>query len=396
MAIFSYRAVRSDGQRINAMIEAASASEAKRLIREQQLIILSLAEVPPTKKKAIKMSFEQGVIFTSQLSQLLEACVPLYESLEALEEQAKGESTQAVVSSLREHIKKGGSLSSALALYPDTFPPLYRAIVAAGESVGHLDQALTRLSQLLTAQRLAKQRLISALLYPCILLVLLFAAMGVMVFFVIPSIEGLFEGKELPGFSTIVLGVAHFIHNHIIALIATVGTLVLSFLYYVSNPTNRQKVLSKLLSWPIIGPYLLKSALGRFSRTLSNLLAGGTTLSNALPYAKEALSNKPLEVEFEQALQNIIDGQTFSSTLQRSRIIPPLFSRMVAIGEETGRLAPILGNIAQIYEEDSERTLERAVSMLQPLLLIVMGGVIGTTLLAILLPLASFGSTMEF
>ncbi len=396
MAIFSYRAVRSDGQRINGMIEAASAPEAKRLIRDQQLIILSFAEATPTKTKAIKMTFEQGVIFTTQLSQLLEASVPLYESLEALEEQAKGDSTQAVISSLREHIKKGGSLSSALALYPDTFPPLYRAIITAGESVGHLDQALIRLSQLLTAQRQAKQRLISALLYPCILLVLLFAAMGVMVFFVIPAIEGLFEGKELPTFSVIVLSIAHFIHNHIVAIIVTATTTALSSLYYLSKSANRQKVLSKMLSWPIIGSFLLKSALGRFSRTLSNLLSGGTTLSNALPYAKEALSNKPLEEVFDEALQNIINGQTFSSTLHRSHIIPPLFSRMVAIGEETGRLAPILGNLAQIYEEDSDRTLERAVSMLQPLLLILMGGVIGTTLLAILLPLANFGSSMEF
>ncbi len=395
MGIFHYRAVRADGQRLKGSVEAATLDEAKRLLREQQVIIIGLEEAAPTKGKALKMTFEQKVIFTSQLSQLLEASVPLYESLEALEEQAQGESYQGLITALREQIRRGVSFSTALGEYPETFSPLFRAIVVAGESVGRLDSALLRLSQLLTADRHQRQRLISALLYPAILALLLVAAMGILIFFVIPSIEGLFEGRELPTFTTMVISLAHFVHRHTFWLVALgIGGLV-GAIYHVSKPVAREKLVTKMLCWPVIGPYLMKSALARFAKTLSNLLAGGTPLSSALVFAKEAIGNGVLESEMERASQEIIEGQTFSSSLHRSSLIPPLFARMVLIGEETGRLAPMLANISQLYEEDSDRLLDRAVSLLQPLLLVTMGVVIGATLLAILLPLADFGSMLK-
>lgn len=393
--IFNYRAVRTDGQRLKGAIEASSHDEAKRLLREQQLIIIELGEATSTKKKPLGMSHEQRSIFTSQLAQLLEASVPLYESLEALEEQATGESHQGVIQAIREEIRKGSSFSVALGGYPDTFPALYRAIVVAGESVGRLDSALQRLNQLMTAENQSRQRLISALLYPGILSVLLVAAIGILVFFVIPSIEGLFEGHQLPFFTTVILSVAHFIHRNIIWLfLAFVGGVGAAF-YHLSQSAARQRLISRMLRWPVIGPYLMKSALGRFSKTLSNLLIGGTPLSSALAFAKEAIGNPVLEAEMERASREIIEGQTFSEAVKRSELIPPLFSRMVHIGEETGRLAPILSNLARLYEEDSDRLLERAASLLQPVLLVAMGVIIGATLLAILLPLANFGELLK-
>jgi general secretion pathway protein F/type IV pilus assembly protein PilC len=394
MKVFQYQAVRQDGQKVNSSIEAEKLDEAKRLLREQQLIILSLKEVSIPKKKLLLMSFDQKVIFTSQLAQLLEANVPLYEGLEALEEQSANESYQPLITSLREQIRKGGSFSSALSCYPDTFSPLFQAVVASGESVGRLDQALVRLSQLLTSERQSRQRLMSALLYPIILLVLLFAALIIMIFFVIPSMQGLFEGKPLPTFTWIVFSIAHFIRSNILLLLAGLigGGLFLSF--QLAKAQVRNRLWTWFLKWPLIGDYLVKSALGRFARTLSNLLAGGTTLSSALGFAKEALQNRVLEDDIEQALHDIIDGQRFSSALHRSQHIPPLFSRMVSIGEETGRLSPILANLAQLYEEDSERFLDRAVSLIQPVLLVAIGVIIGSTLLSILLPLANLSSTM--
>ena len=395
MGIFNYRAARSDGQRLKGSLEAASIEEAKRLLREQQLIILELGAAAPAKKKPLSMSHEQRTIFTSQLAQLLEASVPLYESLEALEEQASGESHQAVISAVREQIRKGSSFSAALTNYSDTFPPLYRAIVVAGESVGRLDNALQRLNQLLSAERQSHQRLISALLYPGILALLLIAAINILIFFVIPSIEGLFEGHELPMFTTVILSIAHFVHRNFIWLILLLAGGIATALYNLSKPGARQRLICRMLAWPVIGPYLMKSALARFSKTLSNLLAGGTPLSSALVFAKEAIGNPVLEAEMEQASKEIIEGKTFSEATGRSELIPPLFSRMVHIGEETGRLAPILANLAQLYEEDSDRLLERAVSLLQPVLLVTMGLIIGATLLAILLPLANFGALLK-
>jgi len=395
MKVFQYKAIRPDGQRLKGSVEAASQEEAKRLLREQQLIILALKEATSSKNTAMKMSFEQQVIFTSQLSQLLEANVPLYESLEALEEQAEGESYQGIIFSLREHIRKGASFSAALSQYPETFSSFFRAIVVAGESVGRLDQALLRLSQQLSAERQSKQRLISALVYPAILSLLLVVSLGIMIFFVIPSLESLFEDQEIPAFTSFVLSITHFIHAHTWFLGLSVVTAITGGIYMLSQPDMRSKVVVKMLRWPVLGQYILKSSLGKFSRTLSNLLLGGTTLSTALEYAKEALGNKVLEEEIAHASSQIIEGKSFSSSLQQSKYLPPLFSRMVAIGEETGRLAPILANLAKLYEEDSDRVLERAVSLIQPVLLITMGVAIGAMLFAVLLPLANFGSTLQ-
>jgi len=395
MRVFQYKAVRSDGQRSKGSIEASSKDDAKRLLREQQLIILDLKEAVSSKSQAMKMSFEQQVIFTSQLAQLLEANVPLYESLEALEEQAEGESYQGIIFSLREHIRKGASFSAALSHYPETFSSFFRAIVVAGESVGKLDQALIRLSQQLSSERQAKQRLISALIYPAILSLLLVVSLGIMIFFVIPSIESLFEDQEIPAFTSFVLSITHFIHAHTWFLGFSLIGAIMAGIYLLSKSDVRSKVVIKMLKWPILGQYLLKSSLGKFSRTLSNLLLGGTTLSTALEHAKEALGNKVLEDEIAYASEQIVEGKSFSSSLQKSKHLPPLFARMVSIGEETGRLAPILANLAKLYEEDSDRTLERAVGLIQPILLITMGVAIGSMLFAVLLPLASFGATLQ-
>jgi len=246
MGVFHYRAVKADGQRLKGSIEATTIDEAKRLLREQQLIILGLEEAATTRQKDLNMSFEQRVIFTSQLSSLLEANVPLYESLEALEEQAQGDSSQAVISALREQIRKGISFSTALGGYPDTFSPLFRAIVVAGESVGRLDGALLRLSQLLTADRQSRQKLISALLYPAILALLLIAALCILIFFVIPSIEGLFEGRELPFFTTFVLSIAHFVHRNTFWLAVLGAGGIAGAIYHLSKASARERLLAKM------------------------------------------------------------------------------------------------------------------------------------------------------
>jgi type II secretory pathway component PulF len=395
MPVFVYKAVEANGKRASGSVEAASLQEAKNLLRERRLIILHLGESSSKNNSSLSISKEQLVIFTTQLSSLLSAAVPLYEALQALEEQSKGESHQALITAIRESIRRGASFSDALSKYPESFSALFRAIIVAGESVGRLDSALLRLSQLLTKERQSRQQLISALLYPAILALLLIGALNILVFFVIPAIEGLFEGKTLPAFTQFVLFFAHFIHNNIALLIIGFVACIIGIIYSWMQPKLRSQAICALLTWPIIGPFLIKSALARFSRTLSNLLAGGTPLSSALVYAKEALTNRVLEKEIEQTTQNIIDGETLSSSLLKSTYIPHLFTRMISIGEETGRLGPILGNIAELYEDDSSRLLERAVSLLQPILLITMGVIIGATLLAILLPLADFGSLLQ-
>jgi general secretion pathway protein F len=310
MPVFAYKAVEPTGKRIAGSVEASTLQEAKYLLREQRLIILSLTEMASKKSNSLSISKEQLVILTTQLSSLLSASVPLYEALQALEEQSKGEPHQAMIASIRESIRKGSSFSDALSKYPESFSALYRAIVVAGESVGRLDSALLRLAQLLTKERQSRQQLISALLYPAILSILLVGALIILIFFVIPAIEGLFEGKVLPTFTQVVLLIAHFVHNNMTLLVLGFAASIIGIVYSWTQPKLRARVISAALSWPIVGPFLIKSALARFARTLSSLLTGGTPLSSALVYAKEALTNQVLEAEIEQITQNIIGGET--------------------------------------------------------------------------------------
>ena len=395
MANFVYKAVSSSGKRSKGIIDAHSMNEAKEKIKAQGLLLLNIEpEVNRSSTNSKQLSFDALVLFTSQLAQLVQAQVPLHESLVALEEQARGEKSHGIIEALADRIKKGVGFSKALAEFSDSFPALFRAVVAAGESAGALGICLEKLALFYQKTRRVRKQIASALIYPLTLAFLLVVAFSILMGFVIPALEGLFEGRSLPPFTTFILALSHFFTQFWPILL----TLVLGGIvggYFWLRAGGMKKIEHKLMKLPIIGSFIIHASLGRFATTLSMLLSGGIPLAQAVDLAKEALYNQNLEDAVSYARDKMIEGSRFSTEIGNMKLIPPLFSRMFRIGEETGRLDPILDEVGKMYEEESDRLLQRTLALLQPILLLVMGVMIGSTLLAILLPLSDFSSGFD-
>ncbi len=393
MTLYSYKGFTQEGKRIQGTIEAGSDYEAKGKIRELQIILSELRE---QHAKSIKsLASDVLIILTSQLSQLLGAKIPLYESLLALEEQYRNTPPHFIILSVTERIKSGSSFSKALEDFPDSFPPLYRALVTAGEAVGNLELSLKRLTSLLTYQQKMKKQLLSALTYPIFLVVLLFVAIGVLVGFVIPSIEALFEDKTLPWFTSVVFAASKMLRAYWPFIVATFLGLTFFCVFYLRQPHIKKRIQYGLLKLPVMKRYIIHASLARFGRTLSSLLEGGLPLTNSLAFATESLHNARLEDIMKRVSDKVIEGKTISYELSQYKEIPFLFSRMMKIGEESGQLAPLLNQVAAMYEEETERALNRLVTLSQPVLLIIMGGAIGTVILSILLPMSDIGNVMQ-
>lgn len=386
---YSYSAYTKDGKKINGTLECASEHEAKDKIRELNLLLTALKE--DRTRKGIKQFTPDGlIIFTSQLTQLISAKIPLYESLVALEEQFRGEPYHAIILSVAERVKGGSSLSSALKEYPQSFPPLYLALISAGEAVGNIELAFVRLTTLLSHQRKLKKQLMSALTYPIFLAVLMFLVVGVLFSFVIPSLEALFEGTTLPWFTTVVFSFSHIVQSYGLFILLFLVCGGLFFMKKLKEKKVKAKIQRVVLTIPLLNRFIIHSSLSRFARTLATLLDGGLPLTTAIEYAQEAVSNARIEEIITHVSEKIIEGRSISQELGRFKEIPALFLRMVRIGEESGKLSPMLLQVASMYEEETERQLSKLVNLAQPVLLLIMGVVVGTVILSILLPLSSF------
>lgn len=394
MAIYTYQAYTRDGKKTKGSLEALNEQEAKEKIRASNLILSHLA----TQKGSAKLSDlsrDSLIIFTSQLAQLITARIPLYESILALEEQSRGEPYHTVIQALGERIKAGTSLSKAMAEFPNSFSPLYRALISAGEAIGNMELSLTRLASLLSYQQKMRKQLLGALTYPIFLLGLMILSLGIMIGFVVPSLESLFDGRELPWFTATVFGTSRLLRTNWPYLLLLAGGAGTAAYYYFRKKTTQIMLQRLFLKTPIIGRYIIYSALSRFSRTLATLTEGGLPLINSLHYSTEAIHNVRLEEIFKEVTDRAIEGRIMSDELKKYKEIPPLFCRMLKIGEESGKLAPMLLQVASIYDEDTERTLSKIVTLAQPVLLIVMGALIGGVILSILMPLSDFGAGME-
>ncbi len=392
--LYEYKAFTKQSKAVKGTMEAASAKEAKDKLRDMQLIVSALFEQKKGRKR-LKLSKADLLIFTSQLAQLLAAQIPLYESLLALEEQARQETYHPVILGLTERIKRGSSLSQAMQDFSESFSPLYRALISAGEAVGNLELALNRLNNFLVHDNKIRKQLASALIYPALLSGLLVVAITVLVGFVIPALEQLFEDKNIPKFTQIVFSTAKFLRQWGVLVVGFLVGLGIYTFYKLKTPKTKASIQRNILHVPLINRYVILASLSRFARTLGTLLEGGLPLTVSLAYAKEALGNARLDEIMQRVEHRIIEGIPFSTELSRYKEIPSLFSRMVLIGEESGKLSSMLNQLATLYEEETERTLTRVVSLAQPVMLLLMGTLIGGVLLSILMPLSSFGSSIQ-
>lgn len=393
MPLFHYRYIDPKGKKKSGIIDAEGIADAKEKLRGQKILVLSVEE----RAKGERMSFFRKnkarlpeshlITFTTQLSQLLIAGVPLYESLLSLEEQYRHESFHVVTLSLCDQIKKGSPLSEAMGKFPDTFNRLYCSMIAAGESVGALDTTLEKLALLLTKQRKLKKQLTTALIYPMVLFGFSAVVCFLLLTFVIPSLETLFEDRSVNRFTQLVILISHLLTRGWPYYIPLLALSAGGMGYMLSSAKGKKKMQRFALHIPLLKTLVIQSAMARFSRTMGTLLQGGVSIIQALQISRKVMRNPFLEQIVENAEGRIIEGSLLSRELKKSALIPALVPRMLAIGEEGGNAPFMFQKIADLYEEEVEKTLTRVTSLAQPVILVLMGGVVGLIMLAVLLPL---------
>jgi general secretion pathway protein F len=391
MPLYQYQYVDSLGKRRTGAIEAQGDREAKQKLRDQGVLVTQLQAKSKVNRKQ-NLKGDNLLAFTVQLSQLINAGVPLYESLVAIEEQSRGDAYHRVILSLCEQIRSGTSLSNAMGAYPDSFDKLYCGMVAAGEAVGALGPVLEKLTQFLNRSMKLKKQITTAMIYPAILGGFSLLIIGVLLGFVVPSLEGIFAERKLNAFTTAVLGFSHLFREYWwLYFPVIVGGLVWT-VWKLKSVKGRLWIEKSLLKVPLLKTLVIQTAVARFCRTMGTLLQGGLSMIDALRISRNIMRNVVLEKEIQVAEGKIIEGHSLSQELKRSAYFPQLVARMLAVGEESGTTVVMLNRIADMYEGEIEKTLDRVMAMAQPVILIVMGLVIGTVLLAILLPLTDVSS----
>lgn len=391
MPLYQYQAFDANGKRKKGLIEAQGEREAKDKLREMGVMVTNLA-VKASMTSRQNLKGESLMAFTLQLSQLVGAGVPLYESLLAIEEQCRNEPYHRIVLSLCEQIKAGASLSQAMSAYPDSFNKLYCSMITAGEAVGVLDVVLEKLALLLSRQIKLKGEIITAMVYPGILAGFSLLIIVMLLGFVVPSIEGIFAERKLNGFTRFVLSVSHFFRDYWWIYIPLVAGGIAYAIYILRTPKGKLWLERNLLKLPLIRTLMIQAAVARFCRTMGTLLHGGLPLIESMRIARDVMRNTEMAAEVKVAESRIIEGSSLGKELSRAKLFPPMVAQMLAVGEDAGNVVVMFNRIADMYEQDLEKTLNRLMALAQPAILIVMGMMIGTILLAILLPLTDVSS----
>jgi general secretion pathway protein F len=390
MSLYLYKAVNKNGKITKGWITASSSHEVKYRLKKENNTLLSCK----TEKEKKKVSFSRSALisFTRELTKLLNAGLPLYESLSALEEKYQKNKVVPIIFSLKEQIKKGVCFSEALSLFPGSFDFLFCSMIENAEKSGTLEKTLEDLSTLLEKQENLKKQILGSLLYPGILFCFSIFIVLALIFFIIPSLYELFEGKSVHPLTEVVLSTSLFLNQHR-ALFFSSGTILISIFILLLRFEKTKRISLKLFLYlPGFKHLFIKVALIRFCRALCILLTRGVGYVQALKLARKLMKHPYLEKQIEMAEKHLIQGGKLSDQLRKASFIPPLVPRMLSVAEDSGDISVMLQHIADFYEDEMNKTLLKLTTLIQPVILLFLGVIIGGIVLAVLLPLMDVGS----
>jgi len=347
----------------------------------------------PYKKKVKQRSV---AIFTRQLATMIDAGLPLVQSLEILSAQQEEKVFKNIIREIREDVEGGSTFAGALKKHPVTFNELYTNLVVAGEEGGILDTILTRLANYIEKSEALKKKVKSALIYPATIVGVAVIVVAILMIFVIPVFENLFKssGQALPLPTLIVVTLSKLIKKYVVIFIPTMILLIFLFRKYYQTEKGKAVVDRLLLKIPVFGSLLRKVAVARFSRTLGTLVSSGVPILDGLIIVSRTSGNKTIETAILNARASIREGETIAEPLARSGIFPPMVIQMISVGESTGALDSMLSKIADFYEEEVDIAVANLTSLLEPFLMIFLGVVIGGVVISMYLPIFSMASAI--
>jgi len=397
MAKYRYIARDTSGRRIEGIIEASSDITVITRLRTQNLFPVEVFEITKKyiqskKEKNFfikKVNLKELAIFTRQISVMLSSGVPIIETLDDLSSQTTNKYFSSVLQSIKKSISQGSSFSQALSQFPKIFSPLYVALVRSGEESGNLAETLGEIAKNLEDQLEMISKTKQALSYPAFVFFFFIVVVSFVFLFLIPRFQKIFEsfGAKLPTFTLIILKISNTLVRFLPFVLLFILFLVILFFLFKRTEKGRYIIDSIKLKSPVFGNIMWKISLARYARTLSTLLSGGIPVVSALEIASKTAGNRIIEKAIQKVKNGVVKGGLVGEEMRKYKIFPVMLSRMVSVGEETGKTEDMLNRASQFFKDEVDATLNILSSILEPILIIVLGFIVGTVVLAIYLPI---------
>lgn len=394
MRRFNYKAKEKEtGKSVKGSIQAENEQFAGRLLVEQGYIPESITEEGEgVLGSANRVTGKDRIMFTRQLATLIGAGLPLAASLRTVANQTEGKGMKAIIEEILAAVESGKSLYEAFSAHPEIFNGVYLALIQAGEKSGTLDLALKRLADQEEKDAAMMSKIKGALVYPAIILVVIIAVLAFMMIMVVPQVEGLYEdmGKELPGLTKFLVAISTFFGNFWwLVLMVVVAICVGAFYFIKKTPSGRKVADSFKIHVPLFGGLFRKLYVSRFARTAEMMLATGVPMLDSVKIAIDSTSNVIVEEEYSKSLELIKGGKPLSASIEGLDYMLPLVPQMAGIGEESGKIDEMLGKAAQVYENELDEQINNISTMIEPILMVIMAGLIGVVVGGTLLPIYS-------
>lgn len=407
MTLFNYTAVTAKGERVIGSIESSDRANVIKSIAAQNLRPLSIEESGT--KSGISLSNALGarkvksdhiVIFTRQLSAMVGAGVPILRALSSLQKHAESPMLKTILANIIKDVEAGDTLADALAKYPNTFSDVYVNMVRAGEAAGILDDILKRLAHQQEKNATIRKKIKSAMTYPVVLVGITILAFFGLMLFVIPQIGNILtdlggEDAQLPLLTQVMLGISDMLIGYWWIMLPLFGVGIYFFLRYLKTPGGKRIFHRIVLRIPGLKSIITKVAVARFSRTFSALIGAGVPVLESLSVTAKAIGNTVFEDALYKAASAVESGATLSSEIEKLTIFPPIVAQMLAVGEETGQTDTVLVKVADFFEEEVDVAIDGISSIIEPVMIVFMGGMVGVIAASVMMPIASLSTSVK-
>jgi type IV pilus assembly protein PilC len=393
MPVYEYTARNpANGQILKGQLDVASKDDVVKHIKQQKMMMVNIREQPKQISFSLKrkgVATRDIVIFTRQFATMINAGLPLVQSLDILAKQTENPALAEVTRQVVYDVESGHTLADAFSKHPKAFTDLYVNMVAAGEAGGILDTILLRLATFLEKNDALMRKVKGAMVYPGVIFTVAAVAVAVLLIFVIPTFQAMFASVnlELPLPTRIVIGASQLLINYWWVIIAVIGLAIFGIRRYYATDDGRKRIDQMLLNAPVLGDMLRKSAVSRFTRTLGTLISSGVSILDGLEITAKTAGNRVIHDAVMASRQSIAGGETIAAPLEKSKVFPPMVISMIAVGEQTGGLDEMLSKIADFYDDEVDVAVSALLSLMEPIMIVVLGVIVGGMVVAMYLPI---------
>jgi type IV pilus assembly protein PilC len=399
MSVWQYTGKSLTGGEVKGEVSASNREEVRLLLRKKRVLVNKITRKPLDFKLRLSKGapLKDLARFTRQFSAMNAAGLPLIQCLETLTEQTENDNLKKSIGKISTDIQGGGTLSDSFSKHKKIFSELYCYMLAAGEAGGILDSILNRLAEYLEKAEKLRQKIRSALMYPSFVLFVAIAVVIILLLKVVPTFEEMFatSGNKLPALTQGILNLSDFVQEYFIFIMIGMVLCPLALYRYYHTEKGQMQLDKLSLKIPVLGDLIRKASVARFTRTLGTLMSSGIPIIDALRITSKTAGNKVLEAGILRALDSISAGQTISEPLEETNIFPPMVIQMISIGEKTGKLSEMLDKVSEFYSDEVDTAVEGLTSLIEPVIIVGLGGIIGTILIAMYLPIFDMASSFQ-